>query len=1031
VLAATPRADVDAIGTSHRLLGLARMDAGRYREAERHLQQAVRAHERLRPQPEALADDLDALTEVRLWLEDYLGAQSANDRALARREARGDSDTPGLGRTLELRGLLWQRRGDLQRAKVEVARALAIQERRGAAHPALVRTLVLQGDQLKLEGRHRDAIGVLRRAVAIGETSLRVGHPETANAMRSLAGALHRVAAFAEAKALRERALAMAEAAFGRDHPLVGMQLSDLASSHEAVGDFATSRRLARRALAIYSAAFGPTHIGVLTALNNLGNRYTAIGDYDEAIRLFQRATRAWAQGVQRDHPLFAYALSGLGEALSRQGRHRAAIASLDRALRIWERRHRGDSTDVADVLLLLAECRLALGDRVAADAAIDRAAAIWEQDGTRDMLAEAFLVRARIAAAAGDQPAARAGAERALALATSVFGDSHPRIGTIKVALAESLVATGDATGLPTALEAERIGREHLEATLAYLPERQALTYVAQRPRGLDLALSASPPRSALESVHDAVVRGRSLTLDQMAARRRAAARATDPAIAPLWDALVHATQRLAALAVRGPGDATPAAYREELESARRARERAETALADASLDVREAVERRQIGLGAVRKALPPRSAIVSYVRFARLDAGARTRTSPHYAALVLRAGIDTPDLVVLGGAQAIDKGVTDWRRAVVAVVGPAAPARAEAALRRLGRPLRRQVWDPVAATLAGIEQVFVVPDASLNLLPLAALPTEDGGYLLEAGPTIHYLSAERDLVSPAEPDTEAKGLLAIGGPTYGVPAASRAGSPSNPPTRASTCGSFEDVFFPELPASRREAADVSAIWRRLAGDGVHTLVGPSASEAAFKKLGPGRRILHVATHGFFLGNACETSQPGRRSIGRLNRPGSAPPPAARMAMPENPLLWSGLALAGANRRATRPAADDGILTADEVAALSLDGVEWAVLSACDTGVGEIRVGEGVFGLRRAFRIAGARTVVMSLWEVDDQAARAWMRPLYEGRLESRLSTADAVRHAALTVLRERRTKRQSTHPFYWAAFVAAGDWR
>ena len=145
-----------------------------------------------------------------------------------------------------------------------------------------------------------------------------------------------------------------------------------------------------------------------------------------------------------------------------------------------------------------------------------------------------------------------------------------------------------------------------------------------------------------------------------------------------------------------------------------------------------------------------------------------------------------------------------------------------------------------------------------------------------------------------------------------------------------------------------------------------------------------------------------------------------------------ESPLLLSGLALAGANRRAAAGIdEDDGILTAEEVAALNLEGVEWAVLSACDTGLGTVTAGEGVLGLRRAFQVAGVRTVIMSLWSVEDQAARQWMAALYRARLDDRLDTADAVRQASLTVFRERRAKRQSTHPFYWASFVAAGDWR
>ena len=109
----------------------------------------------------------------------------------------------------------------------------------------------------------------------------------------------------------------------------------------------------------------------------------------------------------------------------------------------------------------------------------------------------------------------------------------------------------------------------------------------------------------------------------------------------------------------------------------------------------------------------------------------------------------------------------------------------------------------------------------------------------------------------------------------------------------------------------------------------------------------------------------------------------------------------------------------------------MNLGSVEWAVLSACDTGLGEVKAGEGAFGLRRALQIAGVRTVIMSLWSVDDEATRLWMRALYEGRLKKHLSTADAMRQASLSVLRARRARGESTQPFYGAGFVAAGDWR
>jgi CHAT domain-containing protein len=144
------------------------------------------------------------------------------------------------------------------------------------------------------------------------------------------------------------------------------------------------------------------------------------------------------------------------------------------------------------------------------------------------------------------------------------------------------------------------------------------------------------------------------------------------------------------------------------------------------------------------------------------------------------------------------------------------------------------------------------------------------------------------------------------------------------------------------------------------------------------------------------------------------------------------NPFRLAGLALAGANRRAKAgPDEEDGILTAEEIASLDLAGLDWVVLSACDTGVGDVRSGDGVLGLRRAFEVAGASTLIMSLWAVEDQSAREWMRRLYEGRFRRNLETAEAVHAASLGVLKSLRAEGHSTHPFYWAGFVAAGGWR
>lgn len=314
-------------------------------------------------------------------------------------------------------------------------------------------------------------------------------------------------------------------------------------------------------------------------------------------------------------------------------------------------------------------------------------------------------------------------------------------------------------------------------------------------------------------------------------------------------------------------------------------------------------------------------------------------------------------------------------------------------------------------------------MPDGLINLVNVAAL-SDDQGYVVERDPLLHYLTTERDLLVSTPRTDRASALLAVGGAAFDelVPTRSAASV-----WRGPECESLARVHFEALPGSLNEIGDISALWPKTRPTDVTILSGPAATESAVKRAVSGHRVVHLATHGFFLGSDCAPSLAGRRAVGGIARSSTMATVAA-----ENPLLLTGLVLAGANNRGKATLdQDEGILTAEEIAGLNLEGTEWAGLSACDTGLGEIRAGEGVFGLRRAFQIAGARTVIMSLWSVEDATARVWMRALYKGRLRKNLDTAAAVREANLFALRARRAAGQSTHPFHWAAFVAAGDWR
>jgi CHAT domain-containing protein len=221
----------------------------------------------------------------------------------------------------------------------------------------------------------------------------------------------------------------------------------------------------------------------------------------------------------------------------------------------------------------------------------------------------------------------------------------------------------------------------------------------------------------------------------------------------------------------------------------------------------------------------------------------------------------------------------------------------------------------------------------------------------------------------------------------------------PSTTRSAVLSCDEFKQVEFHPLPASALEVQDIAAQWQaaNLPGTAAE-LLGADATRDGFLREAVRGRVLHVATHAFLLSKSCGDG---------------------------NPLLHSGLVFAGANS-----SREHSILTAQQIASMDLSGVNWAVLSACNTGAGELHDGEGVLGLQRAFRVAGARSVIMTLWPVDDDMSRRYMHELYAQRFGHRASTADSIWNASQKLLADRRAAGFSTHPWYWAGFVGSGSW-
>ncbi len=998
--------------------------------------------------------------QSRMEARDYPGAEAAAREALARLEAEGRGESLEAAETLDvLLEARWRQGKATEPETREVGeRALALKTRLlpqpsagiGKTQHHLAIVSFFGGD-------YAGARSLWERAIANRRGELGPDHPDVAESLNGLANLEQIQADFDAARPLYESALRIYAASYGEDDPRVGRTLNNLGVLLREIGDFAAALPYAERSLAIKRASFDENSAEVAVGLSTLGEIYYETGDLDRALDSYRRALAILESTLGPEHVDVGAALNNLGHLELRRGEHDRAIALFERALEIWEAASGPDHPDVALALNGLASTYEAKGELGRARELQSRGVAIREKALGADHIdvASSLDNLADIDARLGDDARAGAEFERSVAIRRANFGDDHPLVAESLIGLGLTRARSGDsAAALRDAVESERIARDHLRLTGRSLAEEHALRYAAHRNSGLNLALTLAmerPERTPAREVLDAVVRSRAVVLDEIAARNRTVLRSEDPEIADLASRFAAARERLANLIVRGPGRFDIETYNGFVAEARDRKERIERELGAASAAFAREQQLRDPHLAELAATLPPDSALVSYVLYDHLDlapappaaegdarpAPRSTAPVPSYAALVLRADGAEPVAVRLGPAGEIETRIARWKEEAARGARSVRrdPEASEQAYRAAASDLADAIWGPVAGGLERLERVFVVPDGAINLVSFAALPSGTGTagtYLVESGPTLHYLSAERDLI-PRDAAGTGRGLLALGGPDYdagGNPIPASGNGPGETSgTRGSACESFDSLRFAPLPAASAESEEIVSRWRAVRSDESATrLTGAAATEAAFKRAAAGRRVLHIATHGFFLGGECATGAEGSRGF-KIATVGT---PEPVLTTPVSPLLLSGLALAGANRRGEAVAgAEDGVVTAEEIAGLDLSGVEWAVLSACDTGVGEVQAGEGVFGLRRAMQVAGVRTLIMSLWPVDDEATRRWMTALYDGRLAGGLDTATAVREAALDVLRSRRAAGESAHPFYWAAFVAAGDWR
>jgi CHAT domain-containing protein/tetratricopeptide (TPR) repeat protein len=936
----------------------------------------------------------------------------------------------------------------LYRAMGEYGKALPLYEQAkdlsrrvlGEAHPLYATSLNNLAVLYQDLGEYGKALPLFEQARDLDKRLRGEAHPSYATSLNNLAALYQALGEYGKALPLCEQAKDLSRRVLGEAHPLYATSLNDLATLYQALGEYGKALPLCEQAKDLSRRVLGEAHPHYATNLNNLAALYKEMGEYGKALPLYEQAKDLSRRVLGEAHPLYATSLNNLAVLYQAMGEYGKALPLLQQAHDLNKRLRGETHPSYARSLHNLAALYQALGE-------YGKALPLYEQarDLNKRLRGEAHPSYAtslnNLAALykeMGEYGKALPLCEQARDLYKRLLGEAHPDYAQSLNYLAALYRAMNNTSeGAKIVEQSRALWQAFLDRTFAAQSGRQRANLLGQHRYTLYFYLSfALDADTAPAPLYRAALGWKGALSARQAEERLLHDR---PELRPLAEELRLARASLARVANRQPAnDREQIEWRALFDRLEKEKEDLELRLAQKSAAYLRALKLRQADAAQVSAALPRDAALVDFLEYNHISPPpakkGRWKVETRLLALVLRRD-RPPALVQLGPATEIDAAVQAWRRAVQAYQNPQAAA----------AELSRRVWQPLHKHLAGAHTVLLAPDGVLCGLSFAALPGSKAGTYLIEDVALGYVSSGRHVLELAVADDgpRGQGLVAVGGLVYGQ---------SKAEGTAAAKKSYGD-----LPGTRLEAEQISRLFRqqfptlaapRLLGgaetdaDALTVLLAPAKGAAR-------PRYLHLATHGFFEQTPAHVLKLRHAALDRL------PFDTARQVgtYARNPLLLSGLVLAGANRDR-----ENGILRAEELAELDLRGCEVAVLSACETGLGRVDPGEGVQGLQWAFQAAGARSLVVSLWKVHDAATSVLMEEFYSNLWHKKLSRLEALRQAQLTVLRNpgRVLQRQRelrklgvrgpedepaplppggapaaarSHPALWAAFILSGD--
>lgn len=834
--------------------------------------------------------------------------------------------------------------------------------------------MMFAGNKFKL------AEGALGRAKRICENNSLTNHPIYMQAVAGLGLLYHTLGRLTEAEQMTSQAMFQRGQTLGMDNSAYASSMNNLAVLYKDMGNYTEAEKMINEATTLVIKHEGKESTPYAIVLNNKAIILQTVGRYEEAETLLKQALEVAGGGLRKKSNNYQRLLINLALLYQVTNRYNEAEKAYLQAIEIKEKRLGNNHPDYAHSLNNLAALYMLMGKYEDVEQLLLKAKGIYEKKfgiehpayaTTISNLGKFYRVKERY-----DE--AERLLNQALDIRSKTLGDKHPAYTESKEDLA---ILFWQTKRLPEAtrlyLEVMDKIDDFIQAYFPAMSEAEKEKYWAQlRPTYLRFYNFASqnPSPKLLEEMYNNHLLTKALLMSETSKIRQQILQGADQDLKKQYLTWVAQKEALAKYYNLSRQEIQDQGI--NLDSLERATNATEKLLSERSEAFRQGTSGQRASFKALIAKLDAQSAIVDLVQFPVFEKNAFTDQNT-YAAFILKQGQAEPELVLLPNGNDLDGKFFKFYRASIRA-------------RKADEMSYKNFWQPIDERLNGKTKLYLSLDGTYNQISIATLKKPNGKYIIDEQSLV-LLTNAKDLLSPVgqRNQTQPSAFL-LGFPDYG--------------TRGTISA---------LPGTKVEVEKIAALLKQ--NNYVTTvLLGKQATEEAIKQI-QSPTILHIATHGFFIDDVKDDFSGMVFGI---------QPDKAR----QNPLLRSGLFLAGAEEaiaedgQLAKTEAGSGVFTAYELMNLNLSDTQLAAMSACETGLGDIKAGEGVYGLQRALQIAGAQNIFMSLWQVSDQATVDLMVQLYGYYVKEKLSMSEAFRKAQLAL------KAKNPEPYFWGAFVLIG---